>query len=43
MRKGPGPLKSERYLEPLGMLNITFGYGPKMGTDIGIRLVKKAA
>lgn len=38
-----GPLKSARYLEPLGMLNITLGYGLKMGTDIGVRLVKKAA
>ena len=32
-----GPLKSARYLEPLGMLRL------KMGADIGIRLVKKAA
>jgi 8-hydroxy-5-deazaflavin:NADPH oxidoreductase len=38
-----GPLKSARYLEPLGLLNITLGYGLKMGTDIGVRLVKKAA
>ncbi len=38
-----GPLKSARYLEPLGMLNITLGYGLKMGTGIGMRLVKKAA
>ncbi len=37
-----GPLKSARYLEPLGLLNITLGYGLKMGTDIGFRLVKKA-
>jgi predicted dinucleotide-binding enzyme len=37
-----GTLKSARYLEPLGMLNITLGYGLKMGTDIGFRLVKKA-
>jgi predicted dinucleotide-binding enzyme len=36
-----GPLKSARYLEPLGMLNITLGYGLKMGGDIGFRLVKK--
>jgi len=36
-----GPLKSARYLEPLGMLNIMLGYGLKMGTDIGFRLVKK--
>ncbi len=38
-----GPLKSARYLEPLGMLNITLGYGLKMGTDVGFKLVKKAA
>ena len=38
-----GPLKAARYLEPLGMLNISLGYGLKMGTDIGVRLVKKAA
>ena len=37
-----GPLKSARYLEPLGMLNIILGYGLKMGTDIGFRLVKKS-
>jgi predicted dinucleotide-binding enzyme len=36
-----GPLKSARYLEPLGLLNIILGYGLKMGTDIGFRLVKK--
>jgi predicted dinucleotide-binding enzyme len=36
-----GPLKSARYLEPLGMLNITLGFGLKMGADIGFRLVKK--
>jgi predicted dinucleotide-binding enzyme len=36
-----GALKSARYLEPLGMLNITLGYGLKMGTDIGFRLIKK--
>jgi len=36
-----GPLKSARYLEPLGMLNITLGYGLKMGTDIGFLLVKR--
>jgi 8-hydroxy-5-deazaflavin:NADPH oxidoreductase len=36
-----GPLKSARYLEPLGMLNITLGFGMKMGTDIGFRLVKR--
>lgn len=37
-----GPLKSARYLEPLGALNITMGYGAgKMGPDIGLRLVRK--
>jgi 8-hydroxy-5-deazaflavin:NADPH oxidoreductase len=35
-----GPLKSARYLEPLGMLNITLGYMLKMGTEIGFRLVR---
>lgn len=29
-----GALTSARYLEPLGMLNITLGYGLEMGTDI---------
>jgi predicted dinucleotide-binding enzyme len=29
-----GPLTNARYLEPLGMLNIYFGYAAKMGTDI---------
>lgn len=36
-----GSLKSARYLEPLGMLNINLGYGLNMGTDIGITLVRK--
>jgi 8-hydroxy-5-deazaflavin:NADPH oxidoreductase len=36
-----GPLKSARYLEPLGVLNITLGYGLKMGTDIGTKLIRK--
>lgn len=35
-----GPLTAARYLEPLGMLNISLGYGMKMGTRIGFRLVK---
>ncbi|MBI2143707.1 NADPH-dependent F420 reductase [Candidatus Woesearchaeota archaeon] len=35
-----GTLKSARYLEPMGMINITLGYGLKMGTGIGLRLVK---
>lgn len=36
-----GPLRSARLLEPMGMLNITLGYGLKMGTDIGLTLVRK--
>jgi predicted dinucleotide-binding enzyme len=36
-----GPLKSARLLEPMGLLNITLGYGLKMGTDIGLTLVRK--
>ncbi len=34
-----GPLKSARLLEPLGMLNITLGYGLKMGNKIGFKLL----
>lgn len=37
-----GPLSMARYLEPLGLLNIKLGYGMKMGTDIGIALLRKA-
>lgn len=37
-----GPLKSARYLESLGMLNIVLGIGQKMGKEIGFKLVKKA-
>lgn len=29
-----GPLKNARYLEPLAGLNIWFGYGAGLGTDI---------
>ena len=36
-----GPLSMARYLEPLGMLNIKLGYGMKLGTDIGIALLRK--
>lgn len=36
-----GPLASARYLEPMGMQMIRLGYGLKMGTDIGFRLVRK--
>ena len=35
-----GPLRSARFLEPLGMLLIGLGYGLKMGTGIGIKIVK---
>jgi predicted dinucleotide-binding enzyme len=34
-----GPLKSARWLESLGYLNIQLGYGLKMGTHIGFKLV----
>ncbi|MHC1770391.1 MAG: NADPH-dependent F420 reductase [Flexilinea sp.] len=37
-----GPLKSARYLESLGMLNIFLGFGQKLGNEIGFKLVKKA-
>jgi 8-hydroxy-5-deazaflavin:NADPH oxidoreductase len=36
-----GPLKSARYLESLGMLNIFLGFGQKMGREIGFKLVMK--
>jgi predicted dinucleotide-binding enzyme len=36
-----GPLKSARYLESLGMLNIFLGFGQKMGKEIGFKLVMK--
>lgn len=36
-----GGLKSARYLEPLGLLMIHLGYGLKMGSLIGLRLIKK--
>jgi predicted dinucleotide-binding enzyme len=35
-----GPLKSARYLEPMGMLMINLGYTLGMGPKIGIKLVK---
>ena len=35
-----GTLKSARYLEPMGMLLISLGYGLKMGTNIGLKLIK---
>ncbi len=35
-----GPLRSARYLEPLGIQLIKLGYGLKMGAGIGFRLVR---
>jgi predicted dinucleotide-binding enzyme len=35
-----GPLKSARYLEPMGMLMINLGYPLGMGPKIGIKLVR---
>jgi predicted dinucleotide-binding enzyme len=34
-----GPLRNARLLEPLGYFNIQLGYGMKMGTDTGFRLM----
>jgi len=34
-----GPLENARFLEPLAVLNIYLGYGAKMGTDIGFKLL----
>jgi 8-hydroxy-5-deazaflavin:NADPH oxidoreductase len=34
-----GPLKNARWLETLGYLNIQLGYGVKMGTQMGFKLV----
>lgn len=36
-----GPLANARYLEPMGMLNIWFGYMAKRGTGIAFNLVKR--
>ncbi len=36
-----GPLKAARYLEPMAVMLISLGYGAKMGTGIGYRLVKR--
>ena len=36
-----GPLRNARLLEPLGYLNIQLGYGLKMGTDTGFRLMHR--
>ena len=35
-----GPLENARWMETLGFFNIRLGYGQKMGTDIGFRLVR---
>ncbi|MGZ4869683.1 MAG: NADPH-dependent F420 reductase [Halobacteriota archaeon] len=35
-----GALRSARYLEPMGKLLISLGYGLGMGTNIGIKLIK---
>jgi 8-hydroxy-5-deazaflavin:NADPH oxidoreductase len=35
-----GPLKAARYLEPMAVMLISLGYGAKMGSGIGYRLVK---
>ncbi len=35
-----GPLKAARYLEPMGVLNISLAYTLKMGPKIGYRLLK---
>jgi len=34
-----GPLKNARLLEPFALLNIQLGYGLKMGTQIGFKLL----
>jgi predicted dinucleotide-binding enzyme len=36
-----GPLSNARYLEPMGFLNIWFGYTAKRGTGISLNLVKR--
>ena len=36
-----GPLRNARLLEPLGYLNIQLGYGMKMGTDTGFKLMHR--
>jgi hypothetical protein len=37
-----GPLRSARLIEPIAMLMINMGYGLRMGTEMGLRLVRKA-
>jgi predicted dinucleotide-binding enzyme len=36
-----GPLQNARLLEPLGFLNIQLGYVLGLGTDIGLKLVRR--
>ena len=36
-----GPLANARYLEPMGMLNIWFGYMAKRGTGIALNLITR--
>lgn len=38
-----GPLKRARYLEPLGLLNISLAFVQKMGPRIGFRLARSGA
>lgn len=38
-----GPLKNARWLETLGLLNITLGYGVGLGTSTGFRYVHEGA
>ncbi len=38
-----GPLQHARYLEPMGMLNIWFGYSAKRGTGIALNLITRKA
>ena len=35
-----GPLRNARNIEPLAMLNISLGYGQKLGTGIGFTLLR---
>jgi NADPH-dependent F420 reductase len=37
-----GPLANARYLEPMGMLNIWFGYMAKRGTGIALNLAQRS-
>ncbi len=36
-----GPLRAARYLEPMGVLNISLAFGQKMGTGIGFRFLRE--